>query len=175
MESLAGQIRCDCGVLHSHGKTKRVPRYDTTGVFMYRAIENELVQCECGSSHSGQVYCKCGTTWEHGPRKGWKMMKRKHARWVAIEKELRGQIADLQKQAEGEQAEAAFNALSGKVKAWKHSDGLVWIDDGRRAAWWSRPTCEWKQGATFPTGAGVQENDMDKIDIPEWFTGNAPR
>lgn len=217
LASLSGQIRCDCGLLHSVGSAKSIKA--RWGGYMKNRT---FAECECGIRHAELVCCQCGTTWEYGPKKGWKMISRKLGRWVAIEKELRGQIAEIQEMLtavledrrsrhgmqpfdDGEyvhmlhcnasrdepvgcygcscpigrrfkgqhQAEAAFDALSGKVFALKHSDGPIWIDDGRRAAWWSRSKGEWKQEATFLTGSG--KPGLKVVDIPEWFTGNAPR
>lgn len=85
MASLSQTIQCDCGLVHSYGSGRRTyPRNDV------------CVECACGRAHNATVYCPCGTTHEFGVKAGWRVVKRKHQRWKAIEKMLRDRIAQLE-------------------------------------------------------------------------------
>lgn len=88
MAAFSGTVRCDCGIEHTHGEL----------VYASAPWKQQRVHCKCNGHHGTDIYCGCGTTTSWGPKKGWKVARRKHSCWLKREKTFVARIAELEAQ-----------------------------------------------------------------------------
>lgn len=94
MASFSQSIVCDCGTVHSHGKLQTYQPYS----YGARQVPRDVAACKCGIAHGTDIFCKCGTLHAWGPKRGWRVVRRKHALWVKREAAFLAKIAELEAQ-----------------------------------------------------------------------------